>query len=105
MILQTASKNKKAPNGPICFFDITPDGNNLGRFLKGATFYFISKSIIDYLNYEVVSQTSFANEIPTQFPRMTFWDINPFTTKEEYMETFMDENLIERHKIFIFQVH
>ena len=46
-----------------------------------ATFYFTY-----YLNYEVVSQTSFANEIPTQFPRMTFCDINPLTTKEEYKE-------------------
>ena len=34
-ILQSATKNKKAPNGPICFFDITADGKHLGRFLMG----------------------------------------------------------------------
>jgi hypothetical protein len=47
----------------------------------GATFYFISKSIIDYLNYDVVSQTNIISEIPTDFPTVTFCDNNQFSTK------------------------
>jgi hypothetical protein len=46
----------------------------------GGTFYFISKSIIDYLNYDVVSQTNIVSEIPTQFPAVTFCDANVFST-------------------------
>ena len=33
--MQLATKIKKAPNGPICFFDITSNGKHLGRFLIG----------------------------------------------------------------------
>ena len=47
----------------------------------GATFYFISKSIIDYLKYDVVSQTNVISEIPTEFPTVTFCDNNPLSTK------------------------
>jgi hypothetical protein len=47
----------------------------------GATFYFISKSIIDYLKYDVVSQTNIVSEIPTEFPTVTFCDNNPLSTK------------------------
>jgi hypothetical protein len=58
----------------------------------GATFYFISKSLIDYLNYDVVSQTTVINEVPTQFPAVTFCDNNPFSTEEAqiYMESVAD---------------
>ena len=60
----------------------------------GATFYFISKSIIDYFNYDVVSQTTVINEVPTQFPAVTFCDNNPFSTEEAqiYMESVADSN-------------
>ena len=60
----------------------------------GATFYFISKSLIDYLKYEVVSQTTVINEVPTQFPAVTFCDNNPFSTEEAqvYMENVADSN-------------
>ena len=60
----------------------------------GATFYFISKSLIDYLKYEVVSQTTVINELPTQFPAVTFCDNNPFSTEEAqiYMESVADSN-------------
>jgi hypothetical protein len=54
----------------------------------GGTFYFISKSIIDYLSYDVVSQTNIVNEIPTQFPTVTFCDNNPFLTSES--QSFME---------------
>jgi hypothetical protein len=60
----------------------------------GATFYFISKSVIDFLNYDVVSQTSVINEVPTQFPAVTFCDNSPFSTEEAqiYMESVADSN-------------
>jgi len=60
----------------------------------GATFYFISKSVIDYLKYEVVSQTTVINEVPTQFPAVTFCDNNPFSTEEAqvFMEYVADLN-------------
>jgi hypothetical protein len=60
----------------------------------GATFYFISKSIIDYFNYDVVSQTTVINEVPTQFPAVTFCDNNPFSTEEAhiYMKNIADAN-------------
>ena len=60
----------------------------------GATFYFISKSVIDYLKYEVVSQTTVKNEVPTQFPAVTFCDNNPFSTEEAqvFMEYVADLN-------------
>ena len=60
----------------------------------GATFYFISKSIIDFLNYDVVSQTTVINEVPTQFPAVTFCDNNPFSTEEAqiYMESIAQIN-------------
>jgi hypothetical protein len=56
----------------------------------GATFYFISKSVIDYLKYEVVSQTNVVSENPTDFPTVTFCDNNPFTTKEYPDTDFAD---------------
>jgi hypothetical protein len=60
----------------------------------GATFYFISKSILDYLNYDVVSQKSVINEVPTQFPAVTFCDNNPFSTKatKVYLKSVADSN-------------
>ena len=60
----------------------------------GATFYFISKSIMDYLNYDVVSQTNIIYEIPTQFPTVTFCDNNPFSSNasQSFMETIALSN-------------
>jgi hypothetical protein len=55
----------------------------------GGTFYFISKSIIDYLNYEVVSQTNIVSEIPTQFPAVTFCDANVFSTT--YSQSLLED--------------
>ena len=46
----------------------------------GATFYLIAYSFLCYLKYEVTTQTSLVNEIPTQYPTVTFCDNNPFTT-------------------------
>jgi hypothetical protein len=62
----------------------------------GATFYFISKSIIDFFNYDVVSQTTVINEVPTQFPAVTFCDNNPLSTKEAqiYMESVSEKNAL-----------
>ena len=47
-----------------------------------ATFWLISNSIIDYLKYEVVSQTNVAYEIPSLFPTITFCENDPFTSPE-----------------------
>jgi hypothetical protein len=55
----------------------------------GATFYLIAYSIIGYLKYEVTSQIRIVNELPTQFPTVTFCDNNPFSTL--YAEEFMDD--------------
>ena len=63
----------------------------------GATFYFISKSILDYLKYEVVSQTNIVSEIPTDFPTVTFCDGSPFTTiySQSFLETVANKNGIK----------
>jgi hypothetical protein len=75
----------------------------------GATFYFISKSLIDYLKYEVVSQTTVINEVPTQFPAVTFCDNNPFTTEEAqvYMESIAYANGISplQSLTYLFQLN
>ena len=47
----------------------------------GATFYLISKSIMDYLKFEVTSQIQIVNEIPAKFPTITFCDNNPFSSE------------------------
>ena len=47
-----------------------------------ATFWLISNSIIDYLNFDVVTQTNFIYEIPTQFPTITFCENDAFTTRD-----------------------
>jgi hypothetical protein len=60
----------------------------------GGTFYFISKSILDYLNYDVVSKTNLINEFPAVFPTVTFCDNNPFSTK--YSESVW-ENVSKRN--------
>jgi hypothetical protein len=55
----------------------------------GATFYFISKSILDYLKYDVVSQTNIIWENQIDFPTVTFCDNSPFTTK--YSESVWED--------------
>ena len=46
-----------------------------------ATFGLIASNVINFLKFEVVSQTSIFNEYPTKFPTITFCDNNPLTTK------------------------
>ena len=62
-----------------------------------ATLFFISKSITDYLSFDIVSQTNQVNDVPSQFPAVTFCDNNPFSTKES--ETFI-EKIIQKNGIF-----
>ena len=72
-------------------------GNYFAQFIwlmillgsTGATFYLIAYSIIGFLKYEVTTQTSLVNEIPTQFPTVTFCDNNPFSTV--YAHEFMQD--------------
>ena len=49
-------------------------------FLSGITFWSISKIILEYFNYEVVSKIQVIYENPTKFPTITICDNNPFTT-------------------------
>jgi hypothetical protein len=49
------------------------------------TFWFITKSILDYFNYSVVSQIGTAYEIKSVFPTVTICDYNPFTTRQAQM--------------------
>jgi hypothetical protein len=46
-----------------------------------ATCWLITKSVLDYLAYEVVSQTNVFYEVPTKFPAITVCDNDPFTSK------------------------
>jgi hypothetical protein len=62
----------------------------------GGTLYFISKSILDYLKYDIVSQTNIIWENPTDFPTVTFCDYNPFSTK--YSESVW-ENVSNKNEI------
>jgi hypothetical protein len=55
----------------------------------GATFYFISKSILDFFKYEVVSQTTLINEFPIVFPTVTFCDNNVLSRK--YSESVWED--------------
>ncbi len=60
----------------------------------GATFFLIAKNIADYLEYEVTSQIRIINELPTQFPTVTFCDNNPFSTlkAQEFMQNISKTN-------------
>ena len=46
------------------------------------TLFVVSKSLMDYLKYDVVSLTEIVYERSTKFPTLTFCDYNPFSTKE-----------------------
>ena len=46
-----------------------------------ATYWLITNSILDYLQYEVVSQTNVFYEVPTKFPAITICDNDPFSSK------------------------
>ena len=48
----------------------------------GATSWFVSWSILAYLDYGVVSQIGVVHEQPTEFPAVTICDNNPFTTQQ-----------------------
>ena len=50
-----------------------------------ATFYFIAKSILDFWSFSVVSQTNLINDVPSQFPAVTFCDNNPFSSFESQL--------------------
>ena len=60
-----------------------------------ATFGLITFNVVNFLNYEVVSQTVIINENPTEFPTITICDNNPFTTKygEELIANVTNDNL------------
>jgi hypothetical protein len=46
----------------------------------------VIKSLLEYFEYQVITQIKIVHEIPTEFPTVTICDANPFTTKEaEYL--------------------
>jgi len=42
----------------------------------------VIKSLLEYFEYQVITQIKIVHEIPTEFPSVTICDANPFTTKE-----------------------
>jgi len=52
---------------------------------SGFTFWSISKIILEYFNYEVISKTTMVYENPTKFPTITICDNNPFTSIQAQM--------------------
>jgi len=71
-----------------CFSKIFQTKNFLLKFLwlslflifTSLTAYFLSKNLLDYLNYDTVSKIDIINEKPTEFPALTICNTNPFTT-------------------------
>ena len=61
------------------------------------TFYIIASSIVTYLNYDVVSQTSLVYEVPALFPAVTFCLYDPFTSQqaEQLLEFVANQSGIE----------
>ena len=55
----------------------------------GATFWLISLSIIDYLKFDIVTQTNMIHEVPTKFPAVTFCNNDPFMS--EYAQALYEE--------------
>ena len=57
--------------------------------------YMSSKSIMDYLNYDVVTKTRVHHELPTQFPTVTVCNINPFVTQNasQFIRNIMAKEL------------
>jgi hypothetical protein len=46
----------------------------------------VIKNLLEYFEYQVITQIKIVHEIPTEFPTVTICDANPFTTKEaEYL--------------------
>jgi hypothetical protein len=57
----------------------------------GFCFYMVTRSIMDFLGYEVVTKIRVFNEVPIEFPTITICNINPFTTSaslELFNQTF-----------------
>jgi hypothetical protein len=45
------------------------------------TAWLITKNIVDYMKYEIITRTEIITERPMTFPAITVCDNNPFTTK------------------------
>ena len=74
-----------------CFQKIFHYNNNpIAKFIwtlillasSGLTFLLISVSIMEYFNFEVVSQIGIGYELKSEFPAITICNNKPFTTKE-----------------------
>ena len=60
-----------------------------------ATYWLISKSVLDFLSYEVVSQIDVYYEMPAPFPAITICDNDPFTSAqaEKLYDSVLKANL------------
>ena len=64
-----------------------------------ATNWLITKTILDYYEYQVVSQTDIFYEVPTQFPAVTICDNDPFTSK--YSEALYYMRMFQKRIILV----
>ena len=53
----------------------------------GLTIFLITQSLIDYYSYQVVSQSKIVNQRPMLFPKVTFCNIDPFSSN--YSVTYL----------------
>ena len=51
---------------------------------SGYTSYLVIQSIVNYFNYEVTTSSRTIYEMPTLFPKVTFCNVNAFTTEYAY---------------------
>jgi hypothetical protein len=57
------------------------------------TAWLVTKNIVDYMKYEIITRTEIITERPMLFPAITVCDNNPFTTK--YAETHIKNVTLE----------
>lgn len=60
-------------------------------------FFMISKTIVDYLQYETVSRTETIYEIPSEFPTVSICNLNPFQTNNsiEFVNDILVRNNLD----------
>jgi len=63
----------------------------------GFCFYMVTKSVMDYLNHDVVTKIRVFNEAPIEFPTITICNLNPFTTNAsiEYINNMKQNGTIK----------
>jgi len=79
----------------------------------GLCSYMVSKSILDYLNHDVVTKIRIENEVPIEFPTITICNLNPFYKNKtfDFYKQYFGENFTsfeqldeEDYRIGVFNV-